>query len=1114
MRQFLTTQERIMSAYLGDAVPRVASLPRALRSSPPLTLSHHANRIATTDGATAARQQQPQGPAPAARPDATASVASAVPTAREPAPHTHAINGANGANGVNGIHVPDTPNGVVVHGAANGANGAATVSGKGPAAGVDPGAPDVGLASAIDRQQLTDMLLTIVEDKTGYPRDMLGLDQGLESDLGIDSIKRIEVVGAMLQALPDRYREALGESRRALNTQQTLNGMLEMLSALELPGGAPRPFECAETGSSTGQSLPSRHVIVAESEALDPAASKRLKPGHFLVTEDDVGLAPALVGELASRSCTVTVVPRAALADEARLALWTAAERANLSSVAGIVHAAPVAADWMPIDTGLDTWRAQLLIQEKSLFLLVRGFADRLAPDAQLLAVSGLGGSFGRVPGPARGLSLQGGAVGLLKSLREESPSWRTKAIDVDRTRGVDAIAADLLAELETSDGRQEIGFPAGVRTVFRTRPAATACAESTDQGRLRDLVVLCTGGARGVTAEALRELALPGNVLVVTGRTELVAEDPATAACTDAQALRRHFVGAVRNGTLRATPAEIDRNVRQVLALRELHRNLDDFASRGARVEYHAVDVTDDDAMARLIAGIEERHGPIGGVVHGAGVIEDRLLVDKTPESWSRVVDTKVLGLLALLRHLRPQALRFLTVFSSVAGRYGNGGQTDYATANELMNRVCCQLRDQWGDRVSVSALCWGPWGPTTFGAGMVTAETTAKFAAKGVALVDAAQGRRLFADAVGAAPGGPVEIVCGQGDWETHEAAVAAESALAATVEAAPVASATHGSVPDAPADTPTKVETGLLGPLLGRASVIPLALGEQRITVRLDAAHAYLDQHRIDGVAVLPAAAATELMAEAARALWPGWKVSEVRDLRLIKGIEVKEVGRVLHMIVTAPAYGSSDGFDVSVAIRSDAGSGRSIVHYRCGLRLEQQFQDGFKLDLPRHDQLQLTVAKAYDELLFHGPCFQVIEAIDGLSDRGAAARVRSTHPSDWLAGPAADQREWIFDPALIDGAAQMALLWARTLHGHSCLPARFARIARLRETLPARLRMAFENVPSADLHLVGANVYFLDDADRVVMLIEGMECVGSAALNRLGGTAARAAPSVFA
>ena len=222
---------------------------------------------------------------------------------------------------------------------------------------------------------------------------------------------------------------------------------------------------------------------------------------------------------------------------------------------------------------------------------------------------------------------------------------------------------------------------------------------------------------------------------------------------------------------------------------------------------------------------------------------------------------------------------------------------------------------------------------------------------------------------------------------------------------------------------------------------------------------------------------------------------------------------EAGRALHVIVNAPPYGSSEGFEVAAAIRSDAGGGRSILHYRCGLRLEQQLQPPFTLRVPRHDATQLTVSKAYDELLFHGPCLQVIEAIDGLSERGAAARVRSTRPADWLAGPAADQLDWIFDPALVDAAAQMALLWARTLHGHSCLPARFGRIARLCETLPARLRMAFEHVPNEDPHLVGANVYFVDDDDRVVLLVEGMECVGSAALNRLGGTAAKAAPAAL-
>ena len=585
----------------------------------------------------------------------------------------------------------------------------------------------------------------------------------------------------------------------------------------------------------------------------------------------------------------------------------------------------------------------------------------------------------------------------------------------------------------------------------------------------------------------------MPGNTLVITGRTALVDEEPATAACADAQALRRCFVDAVRSGALRASPADIDRRVQKVVALREVQLNLADFTNRGARVEYHAIDATDDAAMGRLIAGVQERLGSIGGVVHGAGVIEDRLLVDKTADSWSRVVETKVLGLLALLRHLRPDALRFLTVFSSVAGRYGNRGQTDYATANELMNRLCCQLRDQWGDRVGVSALCWGPWGATTFGAGMVTAETEAKFAAKGVALVDAAQGRRLFADAVRAAPGGPVEIVCGQGAWEAHEAAAPAPAASDAV---APVAA-----------------EAALLGPLLGRASSMPLPLGEQRITVALDAAHAYLAQHRIDGVAVLPAAAALELMAEAARALWPGWQVVEARDLRLIKGIEVKETGRSRctsssPRLLTAAARASTSAW--RSAPTPVPGDPSSTIAAACGS--SSNCRREFTLDVPRHDQLQLAVGTAYDEMLFHGPCFQVIEAIDGLSDRGAGARVRSTRPkrlAGWpgcrLTPSGSSTRPWSTPPrrwrscgrarSTATRACRRASAGSRACATPAATAAHGIRARAERRTRTWSARTSTSSTTPA----------------AWCCSIEGMECVGSAALNRLGGTAARPAPS---
>ena len=49
------------------------------------------------------------------------------------------------------------------------------------------------------------------------------------------------------------------------------------------------------------------------------------------------------------------------------------------------------------------------------------------------------------------------------------------------------------------------------------------------------------------------------------------------------------------------------------------------------------------------------------------------------------------------------------------------------------------------------------------------------------------------------------------------------------------------------------------------------------------------------------------------------------------------------------------------------------------------------------------------------------------------------------------------------------------------------------------------MEFELIPVPDPSVVRANVYFLDASGQVVLLIEEMECIASAALNRLGGTA---------
>jgi hypothetical protein len=180
-----------------------------------------------------------------------------------------------------------------------------------------------------------------------------------------------------------------------------------------------------------------------------------------------------------------------------------------------------------------------------------------------------------------------------------------------------------------------------------------------------------------------------------------------------------------------------------------------------GAEVNYLSCDVRDAEGFAALLADVRKRLGPIESVIHGAGIIEDRLIVDKAADSFGRVLGTKLDGLLTLVNELPPEELNALAVFSSVSAYFGNPGQADYAAANEILNRVCRRLRDQWSARVV--SFNWGPWA----GSGMVTAEVAQQFADRGIGLVPVDGGCRLAWRELMHDDRRDVRVVCGPGDW-----------------------------------------------------------------------------------------------------------------------------------------------------------------------------------------------------------------------------------------------------------------------------------------------------------------------------------------------------------
>src|SRR5262249_7897530 len=166
---------------------------------------------------------------------------------------------------------------------------------------------------------------------------------------------------------------------------------------------------------------------------------------------------------------------------------------------------------------------------------------------------------------------------------------------------------------------------------------------------------------------------------LVLVGRSPLPEESeaPDTAGITGPAELKTALIARLRREGRPASPAIIETAYQRLLHDREIRANVERLKQAGARVHYYQADVRDEAAFPALLDDVYRRFGTIDGVIHGAGVIQDKLIRDKTPESYERVFGTKVESALILSRHLKFEQLKFCVFFASVAGRFGNRGQS-----------------------------------------------------------------------------------------------------------------------------------------------------------------------------------------------------------------------------------------------------------------------------------------------------------------------------------------------------------------------------------------------------------------------------------------------------
>ncbi|MBW2177238.1 MAG: SDR family NAD(P)-dependent oxidoreductase, partial [Deltaproteobacteria bacterium] len=796
-----------------------------------------------------------------------------------------------------------------------------------------------------DRAQLSRTLLDVVSALTGYPVDMLGMEMEIEADLGIDSIKRVEILSTLeerIPALPTVTPDQMSSLKTLGQIADYLMGTTRVEKAAPSapeaqprfrdPSSSPRPSR--ETSASletvqpecSGSTLERRTAIVRESPRTK-GSPLSIKPGQrVFVLEDGTGLAQAIVKAFKARAIEAVLMPPRRAAEIIR-------HDAALSRTAGLII---LADERLESDPDKDRFL-------KTAFQLAQAVAPELNRVDEgfgtlFATVTRLDGAFGFKAKDVNNPSM-GGLGGLLKTAAIEWQGVNCRALDIDpEWKDIPAIAARVTEELLEPLPAEplEIGLTSGQRYTLALGNLPFAGDQTPRTGLGTDDVIVVTGGARGITAAAAIALGRHSNAtMILMGRSAPPSPEPTWLQVLSNPADIKKAILENEFNNNGASPRDIEQSFTRHMANREVQTTLQQLKGSGITARYFSVDIRDTQQVTDRLADVRAAFGPITVLIHGAGVLEDRLIVDKDPKQFDRVYDTKVKGLRNLLAATGSDPLKHLVIFSSISARIGNTGQVDYAMANEVLNKSALAYARQH-PRCRTLSINWGPWD-----GGMVTSALRRKFRKLDIGLIPMQAGAQSLLSEMSAPNGSPVEIVVGSA-LPTQVAAIEQDPAV------------------NIPQEAPA-----------------PLRLSFKKVIDTAD--YPILASHVIGGKPVVPFALITEWFGHGALHENPGLVLHGIDDMRILKGIKLDAEKKLIRLFAGKPSR-KKDHYEVSLELRDGVLEGKDIIHSRGKAILKDSMPEAPEVDLSAYmqdDNYGRSVEDVYNDILFHG-----IELLDGL------------------------------------------------------------------------------------------------------------------------------------
>ncbi|HXZ42555.1 MAG TPA: SDR family NAD(P)-dependent oxidoreductase, partial [Terriglobales bacterium] len=879
-------------------------------------------------------------------------------------------------------------------------------------------------AQAITGDSIKEKVLAIVAEKTGYPKDMLDLDLDLEADLGIDTVKQAEMFAAIRAAYNIPRDETL--KLRDFPTLAHVIKFAQDRSALTAP---PAPQEPA--ASSVAKPATAARPILASLDAASriprrvpvPVLRPDLKickptgvtlsPGRrVVIMPEKGGVAEALAQQLQAKGVETLVIENTPTAEA-----LTDLVKTWLGS--GPVHGVY----WLPaLDNEghlaameLTAWHEAVRVRVKSLYSTMRTLYEQIAPPGTFfVSATRLGGQHGYDEGGAIA-PLGGAVVGFAKAYKRERAEALVKAVDFESQRKPDEVAEILIGETLRDPGAIEIGYKEGLRwTVgLQERSAGDGQAGLTLN---KDTVFLVTGAAGSIVSAITADLAAAsGGIFYLL---DLVPEpDPNNPDLkrfvSDKENLKRDLFARIQARGERATPALVEKELAALERAQAAQTAIDAVRAAGGTPHYFSVNLTDADAVSRVIKQVRERSGHIDVLLHAAGLDRSHFLPDKDPREFDLVFDVKSDGFFNLLRAIGDMPLKATVAFSSIAGRFGNGGQTDYSSANDLLCKITSSFRTARPATRGI-AIDWTAWGAI----GMATRGSIPKMMElAGIDMLPPEAGIPLIRREL-TAGGTSGEIVIGQrlglllNEWD--------------------VSGGLDSNAVEAFVD-----RNSARGPMIGKMAGAAIYNGFTVETELDPALQPFLHDHQIDGTPVLPGVMGVEAFAEAARCMLPGWRVEAVEDVNFLAPFKFyRNEPRALTTEAIIYPRGDALVADCRLIGRRplpNQTEPQVTTHFTGRVRLAKQAPG--VLPTLRFGTPTGTVIEAADiyRLYFHGPAYQVLERAwwDGKRIVGLMAKgLRNNHHPAELST--------LIAPRLIELCFQTAGIWEMGVQGRMGLP----------------------------------------------------------------------------